>query len=265
MQKLRNPARDRLLQGDLALGAGIRLSRTAEVADMMKTAGFDWLFIDLEHGALSIDTASQMSVAALNAGISPLPRVPKGEYSIATRLLDNGAVGIVVPHVDTADEAREIVGRLKYPPLGHRSVVGAMPHFGFRSMSMDETIEAVNEASLTVVMIESPQGVANAAEIAAVDGVDILMVGSNDLCVELGVPGAFDHPRYVEALKTVAKACIDAGKWPGLAGVYSEALIAEYLKFGFRFVLCGNDFSFMISAARNRSAAVRKADSKSGT
>jgi len=265
MQKLRNPARDRLRQGELALGAGIRLSRTAEVADMMKTAGFDWLFIDLEHGAISIDTASQMAVAALNAGISPLPRVPKGEYSIATRLLDNGAVGIVVPHVDTADEAREIVGRLKYPPLGHRSVVGAMPHFGFRTMPMEETIAAVNEASMTVVMIESPEGVANAAEIAAVEGVDVLMVGSNDLCAELGVPGAFDHPRYVEALKAVAKACVDAGKWPGLAGVYSEALIAEYLTFGFRFVLCGNDLAFMMNAAKSRSAAVRTADPQRGS
>lgn len=259
MEKLRNPAREKLEIGQLALGAGIRLARTAEIANIMKTAGFDWLFIDLEHGSMSIDTASQISVAALNSGIAPIARVPNGEYSMATRLLDNGAVGIVVPHVDTAEEAAEIVGKLKYPPIGHRSVVGTMPHFGYRQVSMKETASAVNEASLTIVMIETPKGVANAAEIASVPGIDILLVGSNDLCSEMGITGEFSHPRFVQALKTVASACIDAGKWPGLAGVYSEELIGEYLKFGFRFILCGADLAFMMSAARSRAAAVRNA------
>jgi 4-hydroxy-2-oxoheptanedioate aldolase len=259
MEKLRNPAREKLEIGQLALGAGIRLARTAEIANIMKTAGFDWLFIDLEHGSMSIDTASQISVAALNSGIAPIARVPNGEYSMATRLLDNGAVGIVVPHVDTAEEAAEIVRRLKYPPVGHRSVVGTMPHFDYRQVSMKDTASAINEASLTIVMIETPTAVANAAEIAKVPGIDILLVGSNDLCSEMGITSEFSHPRFVEALKTVATACIDAGKWPGLAGVYSEDLIGEYLKFGFHFILCGADLAFMMSAARSRAAAVHNA------
>lgn len=259
---LRNPARARLTNGELALGAGIRIARTVEVADIMKTAGFDWLFIDLEHGAISIDVASQMSIAALNAGIAPLPRVPKGEYSIATRLLDNGAVGIVVPHVETADEAREIVSHLKYPPFGNRSVVGAMPHFGFRSMMMADTIEAVNAGTLLVVMIESPLGVTNAAEIAAVGGIDVVMVGSNDLCAAMGLPGQFESPRYVEALATIAEACAANGKWAGLAGLYSEQLLERYLKLGFRFVLCGNDLSFMQKAATSRADYIRSVAGK---
>src|ERR1700722_4579725 len=102
MAAVGNLARERLERGELSLGVGIRVMRGVEVAKAMRSVGFDWLFIDLEHGALSIETASQMCLAALDAGISPLVRVPNGEYSLATRLLDNGAVGIVVPHVETA-------------------------------------------------------------------------------------------------------------------------------------------------------------------
>ena len=100
----------------------------------MRSAGFDWLFLDLEHSALSIETAAQIAVAALDAGIAPIVRVPNGEYSIATRLLDNGALGIVVPHVETADEARMIVEKLRYPPQGHRSVFSSVPQLDYRAM-----------------------------------------------------------------------------------------------------------------------------------
>ena len=156
-----------------------------------------------------------------------------------------------------AEEAREIVSHLKYPPYGNRSVVGAMPHFGFRPMAMADTIAAVNAGMLLVVMIETPLGVANAAEIAGVEGVDVVMVGSNDLCASMGLPGEFDNPRYVEALTAVAEACVANGKWPGLAGLYSEPLLERYLKIGFRFVLGGNDISFMQKAATSRADFLR--------
>src|SRR6201986_4289477 len=117
-----NTARDRLASGEVALGFGVRVAKSVEIAKAAKTAGFDWLFLDLEHSAMSIETASQLAIAALDAGIAPIARVPKGEYSLATRLLDNGVLGIIVPHVDTAEEAREVARRLRYPPQGHRSI-----------------------------------------------------------------------------------------------------------------------------------------------
>ena len=132
METVRNLARERLERGELSLGVGIRLARTVEVAKAMKTAGFDWLFIDLEHGSLTLDTACQIAVGALDAGLAPIVRVPNGEYSMATRALDNGALGIVIPHVDSAEEAREVVSKLKYPPEGHRSVAGGVPQFDYR-------------------------------------------------------------------------------------------------------------------------------------
>ena len=103
---LRNAARDRLAAGELALGVGIRQSRTVDIASIMKACGYDWLFLDLEHNSMDLDTAVQISVAALAVGIAPIARVPAGQHWLATRILDGGGLGIVMPHVDTVEEAR---------------------------------------------------------------------------------------------------------------------------------------------------------------
>jgi 4-hydroxy-2-oxoheptanedioate aldolase len=158
MATICNVAREKLEQGHLSLGCGVRLTRSVEIAIAMKAAGFGWLFLDLEHGTMSIDAAAQIATAALDAGIAPLARVPNGEYSIATRLLDNGVLGIVVPHVDPADEAREVVQKLKYPPVGHRSMGGTGPHYSLRSASTGDAAKALNAANLTVVMLENADG-----------------------------------------------------------------------------------------------------------
>src|SRR6201982_1430451 len=155
METVRNVARERLERGRLSRGVGIKLARTVEGAKAMKTAGFDWLFIDLEHGALSLDTACQIAVGALDAGVAPVVRVPYGEYSMATRALDNGALGIVVPHIDSADDAREVVSKLKYPPEGHRSVGGGMPQLDFRAVKIADLTKTLNAATLVVVMLET--------------------------------------------------------------------------------------------------------------
>ena len=124
------------------------MARTIDIVPAMKTAGFDWLVIDLEHGALSIDTASQISIAALHAKITPIARVPSGNSNMATRLLDNGALGLVMPHVDTTDEAKNVVQRLRFPPQGQRSVFGGMPHFDFDSTPVGTASEILNRETL---------------------------------------------------------------------------------------------------------------------
>src|SRR3974377_709445 len=118
--KVRNAARERLEKGEMSLGVGIRTARTVDIAKMMKTAGYDWLFIDLEHGPMSIEFAATLAVAALDTGISPIVRVPFMQHTMATRVLDSGALGIVMPHVDTPELAREIVDHLNNPPLRPR-------------------------------------------------------------------------------------------------------------------------------------------------
>lgn len=257
MVTLVNPARERLEAGEVSIGIGIRLARTADIASMMKTAGMDWLFIDLEHGPLTLDQTQNISVAALSAGIAPLVRVPKGEIAMATRALDGGALGIVMPSCESADEAREIVDRLRYPPVGRRSVVGGLPQFGFGTPDLGEVIEAVNKAVLVVVMVETPDAIANVDEIAAVEGVDIVMIGTNDLAAASGLPGQVGHEQIVANYETVAAACKKHGKWMGMGGVPVPELQEKYIGMGVRFVLAGQDMSYLIAMASNTVNRVR--------
>jgi 4-hydroxy-2-oxoheptanedioate aldolase len=257
MSAVRNPARERLERGEVSLGLGIRLSRSVDIAKILKTSDYDWLFLDLEHGTMSLDTASQISVAALDAGIAPIVRVPAMQHSMATRALDGGALGIVMPHVDSAAEAREIVDHLKYPPVGHRSVSGAQPQFDYRAMKIGELTGALNAATLTVVMVETPKAIANVEEIAAVPGVDVVLVGTNDLAAEMGIPGDFANPKIADAYEKIIAACRKHKKFPGMGGVYSEELLKKYVGLGMRMVLSGGDVGMLMQAASQRSSFLR--------
>lgn len=260
MFEVRNAARERLKNGELALGAGIRLARTVEIAKAMKTAGYDWLFIDLEHGSMSLDSASQIAVAALDAGIAPIVRVPSGEFTMATRALDNGALGIVIPHLNSASEALLVVEKLRFPPQGHRSVIGAVPQFDFQAVRVSNLTETLNTTNLVIVMLETPQAIANAEEIAAVPGVDVLLIGTNDLCAEMGIHGDSGDSRIVAAYEQAVTACRKHDKWLGMGGVYDEPLMRRYIEMGARFILSGNDISFLIASAKSRTNFLRNID-----
>lgn len=258
MPTLGNPALEKLKAGEQALGFTVKMIRSVEVAGAAKAVGFDWLFLDCEHGSLSLDAAAQIAAAALDAGIAPIARVPNGEFAMATRLLDNGILGIVVPHVDTADEAREVVRRLKFPPVGHRSIGGIGPHHGLRTMKIGDAAVAMNAANLTVVMLETPTAIENADAIAAVPGIDVLLIGTNDLCFEMGIPGEFTNARVVAAYDAMIAACRKHGKHPGMGGIYAEDIMERYIRAGCRFNLVGADQSFMMAAAQNRANALRR-------
>jgi 4-hydroxy-2-oxoheptanedioate aldolase len=257
MTTVGNLAREKLERGELSLGVGIRVMRGVEIVKAMKSVGFDWLFIDLEHSALSIETASQLCLAALDIGISPLVRVPNSEYSLATRLLDNGAVGIVVPHVETAQEASTIVDRLRYPPQGHRGVFSIMPQFEYKPTANLTT--SLNNSNLIAVMLESTAAINNAEAIAAVPGIDVLLIGTNDLCIEMGVPGELGHAKVVEAYARMIAACRKHAKWPGMGGVYDEELMRRYINMGARFILSGSDLGFLMDSASRRLNLLRDA------
>ncbi len=257
MAQVINAARERLAKGEVSIGMGVRLSRTVDIAQAMQSCDYDWLFIDLEHSPIDLETACQISVAALGAGIAPLVRVPHKQYWMATRVLDGGALGIVMPHVDSAAEAAEVVNHLKYPPIGHRSVAGGPPQLGFKSTPTGEATTALNAATLVTVMLETPQAIAQADAIAAVPGVDILLIGTSDLTMELGLPGQLGHDKVIDAYKTVIAACRKHGKWAGLGGVYTEDLMAKYIGMGAKFVLAGADLSILMAGAAQRSKFLR--------
>ena len=252
-----NKAKARLKNGELAIGCGIRLVRNVDIIKIMKAAGFDWLFLDLEHGSMSIETACEISVAAQDSGVAPIVRVPYGQLTMATRVLDGGALGIVIPHVDTAEEAKEIADKLRYPPRGHRSVGGADAQFDYAPPPLGEMTKAIDEQMLLTVMIETPKAVENAEAIAAVPGIDCLLVGSSDLSMEMGIPGDRGHIKIQEAVDKVVAACKKHRKFPGMGGAYSEELLQLYIGKGMKMLLAGNDLPMLVNAARTHQAKVR--------
>jgi 2-keto-3-deoxy-L-rhamnonate aldolase RhmA len=254
-----NTAKRKMAEGGVALGFGVHHLRTAAAPLLAAATGHDWLFIDAEHGAFSVQEATQLCIAALSTGVTPIVRVCAGALDEGTRALDNGALGIVVPHVDTAKQARRVAEAFHYPPDGHRSWGGPPAVYGYMAPSALEAQRVVNAEILTVVMIESPEAVANAAEIAAVDGVDVLLIGTSDLTAELGISGQLGHPKVVEAYTRVGAACAKSGKVLGMGGVYDQENAAHYIGMGARFILSGADHSYIMAGATDVPLANGKA------
>jgi 2-keto-3-deoxy-L-rhamnonate aldolase RhmA len=228
----------------------LRQARTVDVCPALATAGVDWLFIDLEHSTMPLDTAMQLSVAGQAAGLSPLVRVPPGQYEMATRVLDGGAMGIIMPHVDTPAQAKELADRLRFPPRGVRSVGGPMAQLGFRSLPLADATAAVDAGIMLVAMIETREAIANVDAIAAVDGINVLLIGTNDLSMDLGLPGQLMHSDIQAGYRAVGAACAKHGKVFAMGGVYTAEGIETYMKLGVRMILLGSDLGFLMAGAR---------------
>ena len=254
---MNNIAKEKIVKNELCLGVGLRQSRTVDIGKIMATCGYDWLFIDMEHNSMDIDIATQISVAAQDAGITPIVRVPDFAHHHATRVLDCGAMGVVFPHVENADIAKKLVSYCLYPPKGHRSMTGVLPQLDFKQNAIAEVASIINENMLIVIMLESPEAIENVETIAAIDGVDVVLIGTNDLCMEMGIPGDYSNPKVKDAYFKVIEACKKYGKTPGMGGVYNEALMSEYIKMGMKFILSGSDLSFMMQSATQRSNKLR--------
>lgn len=242
----------RIRAGDLALGLGVHHLRGSAVPLIAKAAGFDWLFIDSEHGTISAHDISQICLAALPTGVAPIVRICAGALDEGTRALDNGALGIVVPHVETVEQARRLVDAFRFHPMGHRSTGGPAAQFGYRPPPALEAQKTLNSEILIIPMIETPQAVENADDIAAIAGIDALLIGTNDLSLEMGIAGQVGHERVQAAYRTVGEACRRHGKVLGMGGVYDQELATRYIGMGARLVLGGNDHNLLLDAATRR-------------
>lgn len=246
--------RRRILAGETLFGAWASLGSPGS-AELLGRAGYDWVVVDMEHG----NTTESELLAHLNAievsGSVALVRPQSGERLRIGRALDMGAAGIVVPRLDTAEQVREAVTFLRYPPGGQRGValltrgarLGTVSHAG---------VAALNDDIVGIVQIESPSALAAAEEFAAMDGVDVLFVGPADLSHSLGIPGQFANPTYQDALRKVVAACRSHGKAPGIL-LYDHASFRPHLDLGFTFVGLGADVSFVNEGAKAALAAAR--------
>ncbi|OJW22823.1 MAG: aldolase [Rhodospirillales bacterium 69-11] len=256
---LRNHMKEKLAAGSVVASMTVRLARSIEIAGIAKAAGFDTLYVDLEHNTLSIDTACQICIAAQQIGVTPLVRVPANTPEYIGRVLDGGAMGVITPHVRSAAEACALVELVKFPPSGQRSAGGALSHYGYRPFPADQLARAMNATSMLVVMLETAAALDAVEEIIAVDGVDMLLVGSNDLCAELGIPGQFDDPRLEAAFTRAIAAARRVGKHVGVGGLAArEDLMAKFVRMGARYVSTGTDLAFLQSACAAKARFVRE-------
>ena len=250
--------KDKLARGALVASMTVRLVSSVEIVRIAKTAGFDAIYIDLEHSAFSLETTCQLSVMALEAGIPALVRVPARTPEYVSRVLDGGALGVIAPGVGSAAEAREVVAAAKYPPLGSRGLSTGLAHLGFRNVPAAEALPSMNEATMVIVQLESAAGLAAIEEIAAVDGVDMVLIGTNDFLADLGRPGEYDHPKVREAYERTIAACGKRGKHVGVGGLSSRPdLVQQYVSMGARFVSTGTDLNFLLAACTERAKQVR--------
>jgi 2-keto-3-deoxy-L-rhamnonate aldolase RhmA len=247
--------KSKMRSGELAVGMVVRLMRGVEIAAIAKSAGFDCLYVDLEHCSFSLETVSQISIAATALGVTPLVRVPGKDMAFIGRTLETGAQGIIVPHLESRAEAETVVAAARFPPAGDRSLLATSAHTLFRGGPAAETMSLIDEATLIVGMIESVDAVENADDIASVTGLDMLLVGTNDLCNSLRAPGQLDHPSVRDAYKHVAEVCRARQKYLGVGGLNSRPDIAkDMIAMGARYVSAGSDTGFLMTGA---SAAVK--------
>jgi 2-keto-3-deoxy-L-rhamnonate aldolase RhmA len=242
----------RMLRADqLVLCFGVNQLRTPNIAMIAAACGFDAVYIDLEHNPTSLETAAGVCVAALAMGITPIARVTSHDPHDATRILDCGAQGVMVPHVQNDTEAMAIVEACLYAPKGHRSAFGSGPQLGYAAIGQAEVCQIINRETLLIAMIETPEAVANADAIAAVDGIDALHIGASDLSTEMGIPGQYKHDRMRHAFETVARAARAHGKAFGVGGVRQDFEFQSWLiGLGMRYLTGGSDVGYILSAGR---------------
>jgi 4-hydroxy-2-oxoheptanedioate aldolase len=256
---VRNNVKEKLARGEIVASMTVRLARSIEIARLAKTAGFDTLYVDVEHSSLSLETTSQICIAAMEIGIAPFVRVPSTRPEHVSRALDTGALGVIAPHIRSAAEAREVVASAKFPPYGERSMGGGLPHLHYRSFPAAEANAAMNEATMVVVQFETADAVERADEIVAVEGVDLVLIGTNDLLADLGLPGQYEHERVREVYSRTIAACRKHGKHVGVGGLATRPkLAAEFVRMGARYVSAGTDLAFLLAESTARARQVHE-------
>ena len=239
--------RSRVRAGETLIGVFSDLASPL-AAELTGRAGFDWTILDLEHGAATEADLLGLLYAVGSTGMAPLVRVPSAERLRVGRALDLGAAGIMLPQLQSADEVREAVRYLRYPPVGSRGIALRTRGADMGALGHADVARVVNERLVGIVQIEAASMVEAADEIAAMDEVDVLFVGPADLSHNLRVPGRFDEPVYQDALRTVVDACQQHGKSAGIL-LYDGAAFQPHHELGFRFIGLGSEGSFVSSGA----------------
>ncbi len=253
----RNTVKEKLKKGLSVFGTSLTDCRDPEFATLLHAAGLDFFFVDMEHSPTTYTEIQGLCRAGRAAGILPMARVPQNESFLITRALDVGAMGLVVPRVHSPAEARSAVSYMKYMPVGRRG-------FGMRSIITDyqwtnarEEMDSANQETMAVLQIESKEGLETVEEIAAIPGVDALMIGPYDLTISMGIAEEFRNPVFWKAVDRIIQACSKAGIAAGVQ-FGSMEFLRECQKRGARFLLYSNDVTVLLDAYKQAMALLKQ-------
>ena len=244
---MKNAIKKKLYEGKVSLGTWITIGNP-DVPDLLKQIPFDWFVFDAEHSYFSIEAVKNMQMALSDSQACPIVRVGMLDQLLIKRALDIGSQGLVVPLVNSAEDARRYVSYAMYPPSGVRGAgPGRAAKYG---NSIGEYLRTANEELLLVAQIETTQALSNADEIVATKGIDVAFVGPTDMTMSLGLVDDRWNPKVIDAMQTVIKACERHGKIPGTLAVSVEEA-KKWLGLGFRFVALGSDSKFLFQGAKS--------------
>jgi 4-hydroxy-2-oxoheptanedioate aldolase len=211
----------------------------------------------MEHTTFDLHDVQAMVMAAERVGVTPIVRTPGFDRAFILRLLDMGVQGVQVPHVSSAAVAREAVKAVRYPPEGERGMAAGSRAANFGKTPLLEHMAQSNREVLLACMIEDMEAVEQIEEIAAVDGVDLLLMGTNDFLADMGLAGQYEHPRVRDAYARTIAACRKRGKHVGVGGLATRpALAAEFVRMGARYVSTGTDLAFLLAESSARAKQV---------
>ena len=254
---IQNAIKERLSAGGVSIGTMVFEFATTGIARIAAEAGADFVVFDMEHTGFSIETIRMLMATSRGANLVPMVRVPATEYHFIARVLDMGAMGVMVPMVESAEQARRIVQSAKYPPVGRRGAAFGVAHDDYTGGDIAAKVESANRQTLLIAQIETAEGVRNVDEIAAVPGIDVLWIGHFDLSNSLGIPVQFDHPQFRSAVAKVLGACKQHGKTPGfMAGDIASG--KSLLDQGFRILAFSGDLWVFQAALRSGIEGLRK-------
>ncbi|MDQ6760601.1 MAG: aldolase/citrate lyase family protein [Acidobacteriota bacterium] len=243
-----NHVKKALAEGKVQLGTGFAQLRSQDVVRILAAAGFNWAFLDTEHGGFDLETIQDLCRIASYVGLSPIVRVPDLQYSLIARALDCGAEGIIFPRVESPELLAKAVSWIKFPPVGIRGFGLTPLQVDFEKVGIPEMIEHINANTMVVLQIETKLAVEIRDELLSVTGIDAVMVGPVDLSISLGVPGDFQHPLMVDAMEKIRDSCVAHGVAPGTQA-RTLALAKFWRERGMRFLGCGSETGMLFEKA----------------
>jgi 2-keto-3-deoxy-L-rhamnonate aldolase RhmA len=253
--------RQRLQTREVVLGQMVLEFFTPGIGPMLAAAGMEFVIFDMEHGRCDIALMAEMMASCRGSDIVPMARVADLSSAPLSRLLDIGARGVMVPRVETREQAEQIVAQLKYHPAGRRGVALGIAHDAYQAGGPEFFAQA-NEANAVILLLETVKAFEHLDEIISVAGVDVAWMGHYDLTVSMGIPGRFDHPRFLEAMDALAAACRRHGVAPGFLPASPEAAI-HWIEKGFRVLSLGSDIGVFMGGVRGFRATVLNGMQKS--